>query len=47
MFAGLLGEVEDAPVFEAPDCAAAAEDEGAGCACNSIKGIRERTGREI
>jgi hypothetical protein len=36
MFAGLLWEVEDAPVFDAADGAAAAEDEGAGCACDSV-----------
>lgn len=35
MFARLLGQVEDAPVPDAADCAAVAEDERAGCAGDS------------
>lgn len=37
MLAGFLGKVEDTPVVKTPDRATAAEDEWAGCACNSVR----------
>jgi len=40
MLSRAFWEAEDAPVVDAADCAAAAEDEGASCSCDSIGGVR-------